>query len=177
MEYCNGGDLQTLVNRISDDQFLQLWKDVANGLLAMRYKQVAHRDLKPGNIFIHDGRLKIGDFGLATVLENGRMTTSVCGTLYYLAPEIIKQAPYDTRVDLWSAGITMYTVLIGEHPFMYIGGTMAQNPQQFVEKLRLFIQHTDTIMASVQSENIRIALKAVLHELPSDRRLLTPTWL
>lgn len=80
-----------------------------------------HRDIKLGNLFLDENmNLQIGDFGLAAVIENdGDRRKTVCGTPNYIAPEIL----FDTKnghsfeVDTWSAGIVMYTLIIGQPPF------------------------------------------------------------
>lgn len=85
---------------------------------------IAHRDLKPENILVVKSKkgvkeIRVTDFGLSRVFEiSDRMMTN-CGTLAYVAPEVInsQQQGYDKEVDLWSAGVIMYELLSGTLPF------------------------------------------------------------
>jgi serine/threonine protein kinase len=89
-------------------------------LAFLRKRLVIHRDLKLGNLFLdHRMRLKVGDFGLAALLTqpNERRKT-VCGTPNYIAPEILQgKQGHSFEVDVWSAGVVLYTMLVGRSPF------------------------------------------------------------
>ena len=79
-----------------------------------------YRDLKPENILIGaDGHIKITDFGLCKILSNVDKTYTICGTVQYLAPEIIAGEGYNNSVDWWSLGCIMYEMLVGKFPFKY----------------------------------------------------------
>lgn len=83
-------------------------------------KKVIHRDLKLGNLFLtknHD--LKLGDFGLSTYIIGNQKKRTFCGTPNYLAPEIILsgEVGHSFEVDIWSFGIILYTLLVGNPPF------------------------------------------------------------
>lgn len=83
---------------------------------------IIHRDLKPENILIEkresDGyfRIKIIDFGTATMFEEGKMEKKVIGSSYYIAPEVLAKN-YTNKCDLWSCGVIMYILLSGGPPF------------------------------------------------------------
>ncbi|KAL4427052.1 hypothetical protein ABPG74_001007 [Tetrahymena malaccensis] len=90
-------------------------------LLALEYlhnQDIIYRDLKPENILLdQDGYVKITDFGLAKVLEKGKLTYSLVGTPDYLSPEIINQKGHSRTADYWAFGILIYEMVIGIPPF------------------------------------------------------------
>ena len=99
-------------------------RDVCRTLLdAVSYchaQKVVHRDLKPENLLLKDSvglDLKLADFGFAKRVPQPRSLTTRCGTPAYTAPEIIQYQPYDERVDNWSLGVIVYTLLGGYPPF------------------------------------------------------------
>uniref|UniRef100_A0AC34FGV9 Doublecortin-like and CAM kinase-like protein n=1 Tax=Panagrolaimus sp. ES5 TaxID=591445 RepID=A0AC34FGV9_9BILA len=97
---------------------------LASALNYIHFKQIVHRDVKPENLLVYvdpnNGlpALKLADFGLASVLEGENLLYDVCGTPTYVAPEILAEFGYNTKVDIWSAGIIIYVLLCGFPPFM-----------------------------------------------------------
>lgn len=87
----------------------------------MHEHNVIHRDLKLGNMMLDaDMNVKIGDFGLAAELAyDGERKRTICGTPNYIAPEILEgsRAGHSFEVDIWSLGVILYTLLVGEPPF------------------------------------------------------------
>lgn len=89
---------------------------LAGALKFVHDHQVMHRDIKPENLLLDgDDNLKIADFGWSTVAKRKRKT--FCGTLDYLAPEMLVEDSYDKSVDIWALGVLMYECLIGTPPF------------------------------------------------------------
>ncbi|XP_073779251.1 phosphorylase kinase, gamma 1a (muscle) isoform X1 [Danio rerio] len=89
-------------------------------------QNIVHRDLKPENILLDDNmNIKLTDFGFAVQIAPGQKLNEVCGTPGYLAPEIIEcsmdphHQGYGAAVDLWSAGVIMFTLLAGSPPFWH----------------------------------------------------------
>jgi len=97
---------------------------IAQMAAALKYlhkKHVMHRDIKPENILVGiHGEIKISDFGWSVHAPNNRRQT-MCGTLDYLPPEMLKPGSqdnyYNEKVDLWSLGVLTYEFLVGEAPF------------------------------------------------------------
>jgi polo-like kinase 1 len=79
--------------------------------------KIIHRDLKPANLLLGQNmELKIGDFGLATKILEGKIK-GIAGTISYCAPEVLKNEDYSFEADIWSLGIIMYNLLTHEYPF------------------------------------------------------------
>ena len=72
-------------------------------------KIILHRDLKPGNVFLtRELDAKLGDFGCSRIMDLARLATTMAGTVYYMAPEVISGEKYDEKCDIWSLGCLMY---------------------------------------------------------------------
>ena len=122
MEYCPGGDLYTVL-----DKHLRLSLPVvtfyaASLILALQHLHtsgVVYRDLKPENIIVDGkGYIRLADFGLAKDdFRKGQVTRSICGSVEYMAPEVITGQDYGHAVDLWSLGCVLYELLTGFSPF------------------------------------------------------------
>lgn len=124
LEFAGKGELYKHLRR--ENRFPE-WKAsqyIAQMAAALRYlhkKHVMHRDIKPENILVGvQGEIKISDFGWSVHAPNNRRNT-MCGTLDYLPPEMIKPGSsdnfYSEKVDLWSLGVLTYEFLVGEAPF------------------------------------------------------------
>lgn len=92
---------------------------ILEGLKYLHDRNIIHRDLKLGNLFLNDELVvKIGDFGLATTIAfEGERKKTICGTPNYIAPEILNKKGHSFEVDIWSVGCVMYTLLAGKPPF------------------------------------------------------------
>lgn len=124
LEFAGQGELYKLLrkeSRFPEWKAAQYVAQMASALKYLHRKHVIHRDIKPENILvgIHD-EIKISDFGWSVHAPNRRRAT-LCGTLDYLPPEMIKSGSkdnsYDEKVDLWSLGVLTYEFLVGEAPF------------------------------------------------------------
>jgi hypothetical protein len=124
MERMPGTNLADLVERrgpLPPDEAISKILDVIDGLQAAHRLEVIHRDVKPSNCFLEaDGRVKIGDFGLAKALVKDAHLTrtgTFLGTLLFASPEQIRGEAIDPRTDVYSVAATLYFLLTGRAPF------------------------------------------------------------
>ena len=122
MEYLPGITLRDLLTEhkvLTTEQTLDIMEAVLGGLAAAHKSGIVHRDLKPENVLLaDDGRIKIGDFGLARAASANTATgAALLGTIAYLSPELVTRGIADTRSDIYAVGIMMYEMLVGEQPF------------------------------------------------------------
>jgi len=109
IEYVNGATLDTLP-RLPIPQLVQIFVQVAAGLVHMHRRQVCHADLKPNNILLsRTGEVKIIDFGLAWI--KGENKGRIQGTPEYMAPEQARQRIVNERTDVYNFGATMYRLV------------------------------------------------------------------
>ncbi|KAI4101471.1 MAG: hypothetical protein L6R37_004946 [Teloschistes peruensis] len=124
LEFAGKGELYKHLrreNRFPEWKAAQYIAQMAAALKYLHKKHVMHRDIKPENILVGiHGEIKISDFGWSVHAPNNRRNT-MCGTLDYLPPEMIKPGSqenyYNEKVDLWSLGVLTYEFLVGEAPF------------------------------------------------------------
>lgn len=122
MEYLPGITLRELLReqkRLSVAQTIAIMDATLSGLAAAHRAGIVHRDVKPENILLaEDGRIKIGDFGLArATTANTASGQMLLGTIAYLAPELVTRGTADARSDIYALGIMLYEMLAGEQPY------------------------------------------------------------
>ncbi len=113
-------DLLAERGRITSEQALDVLEAILAGLAAAHRAGIVHRDLKPENILLaHDGRIKIGDFGLArAATQNTATGKALLGTIAYLSPELVTRGLADARSDIYAVGIMLFEMLTGQQPFV-----------------------------------------------------------
>ncbi|MFF1385448.1 PASTA domain-containing protein [Arthrobacter sp. NPDC058288] len=121
MEYIKGHTLRDVINEkgaLSPRLALALIDPVVEGLGAAHAAGLIHRDIKPENVLIaDDGRIKVGDFGLARAVTTSTSTGALIGTVAYLSPELVLGRQADARSDIYSVGIMLYEMITGKQPF------------------------------------------------------------
>ncbi|KAJ3774871.1 Pkinase-domain-containing protein [Lentinula raphanica] len=126
MEFCPGGDLYAAIKKggMSPSEVECCFKQILCGVEYLHSQGVAHRDIKPENLFFDTkGHLKIGDYGASTVYRlpweaTIHMSTGLCGSEPYIAPEQFLGKPYDARlVDIWACGVVYYCLHFSELPW------------------------------------------------------------
>ncbi|XP_061350555.1 serine/threonine-protein kinase Aurora-3-like [Gastrolobium bilobum] len=119
LEYAHNGELYKELSKkghLTEKQAATYILSLTKALAYCHEKHVIHRDIKPENLLLdHEGRLKIADFGWSVQSSSKRHT--MCGTLDYLAPEMVENRAHDHAVDNWTLGILCYEFLYGSPPF------------------------------------------------------------
>ncbi|XP_047226266.1 serine/threonine-protein kinase Nek5-like isoform X5 [Girardinichthys multiradiatus] len=125
MEFCDGGDLLRKIKMqrgipFSEEQIVDWFIQICLGLKHIHDRKILHRDIKSQNIFLTNAgmKVKLGDFGIARILNNTLEMARTCvGTPYYLSPEICESRPYNNKTDIWSLGCVLYELCSLRHPF------------------------------------------------------------
>ena len=122
LEYAPNGQLfnklQNKANkRLKEKKAAQYIFQVLKALQYLHNKGILHRDIKQENLLLSNGKIKLSDFGWSTKISLNELRKTFCGTMEYLAPEIIKSEEYDFSVDIWSIGILCYELCCGISPF------------------------------------------------------------
>jgi serine/threonine protein kinase len=121
MEYVSGVTLRDALKEygpLPALRALEMLAQILSGLAAAHKAGILHRDLKPENVLLaDDGRVKLGDFGLARAISAHTSTGDLVGTIAYLSPELVTRGQADARSDVYAAGILLYELLTGRQPF------------------------------------------------------------
>ena len=125
-EYCEGGELFKLISQkkiLTEIQCAYIMYQVLSAIKYCHKMKIMHRDLKPENILIYKHNkekdffdVKICDFGTSQIFKKGEWQSQPCGSVYYVAPEVINKK-YNSKCDLWSCGVIMFMLLSNKAPF------------------------------------------------------------
>ncbi|KAI9219696.1 kinase-like domain-containing protein, partial [Blastocladiella britannica] len=122
LEHVEGGELFDYLvkrGRLDEREACTFFQQIILGLDYCHKHQICHRDLKPENLLLDSQRrIKLADFGMASLQQYGKMLETSCGSPHYASPEIIKGIRYDGAMsDIWSCGVILYALLSGNLPF------------------------------------------------------------
>ena len=121
MEYVSGITLRDALKEygpLPAVRALEMLAQILSGLAAAHRAGILHRDLKPDNVLLaDDGRVKLGDFGLARAITEHTNSGDLVGTIAYLSPELVTRGLADARSDVYAAGILLFELLTGKQPF------------------------------------------------------------
>ncbi|TSV54866.1 Serine/threonine-protein kinase Nek4 [Bagarius yarrelli] len=124
MGFCEGGDLYHRLKQqkgelLPERQVVEWFVQIAMALQYLHEKHILHRDLKTQNIFLTKTNIiKVGDLGIARVLENHNdMASTLIGTPYYMSPELFSNKPYNYKSDVWALGCCVYEMATLKHAF------------------------------------------------------------
>ena len=135
-----------------------------NAIYFLHLHSIIHRDLKPENLLINEKNIiKLCDFGWSVQLNNNKRTT-FCGTVEYMAPEIIKKQEYDESIDVWSLGVLLYELIHSYSPFFSkdldvkkIGNNITNNNLKFKEGLsQEYKDLVQSLLIKESNERIKI---------------------
>ena len=142
LEYVDGGHIDEYCDsrRLDVDARIRLFLDVLSAVAYAHANLIVHRDLKPSNVLVTEkGQVKLLDFGIAKLLEEGAGTRATqltreggaALTPYYAAPEQLTGQPITTATDVYALGVLLYLLLTGEHPL----GSGRQSPAELVQSI------------------------------------------
>ena len=123
MEYVEGGDLFDYISEnsyLSERKACYFFRQLISAMEYLSSLSIVHRDIKPENILLNSDhtQIKLIDFGLSNYNEKGELLQSSCGSPCYASPEMLSGKPYcGLETDIWSAGIVLYSMLVGGLPF------------------------------------------------------------
>eukprot|EP01012_Entosiphon_sulcatum_P031746 TRINITY_DN40452_c0_g1_i1.p1 TRINITY_DN40452_c0_g1~~TRINITY_DN40452_c0_g1_i1.p1 ORF type:complete len:505 (+),score=106.77 TRINITY_DN40452_c0_g1_i1:64-1578(+) len=145
LEYADGGDLHERIKRQQmagargagagvgfPENVVRNWfVQICLAMQHLHSRKILHRDLKTRNVFLMaNGQIKLGDFGLSTVLNNTMaLANTLCGTPYYFSPELCRNKPYNSKSDVWALGCIVYELCTLQHAFE------AKNMKMLMQKI------------------------------------------
>lgn len=137
MEYCDSENLAKILKRPMKEHYVKYYmKQIINGIKYLHDNNIIHCDIKPDNILLTNNKktIKICDFGFSKCVDlnlTQNETNNICGSPYYMAPEIFIDKKYDYNIDIWSLGVIFYEMIYGELPFL-----RCKDVTQLIQKLK-----------------------------------------
>ena len=120
LEYAPNHNLYQVIKKVKklkEEEAFNYFIQAANAIYFLHENNIIHRDIKPENLLLDEVRkIKLCDFGWSSEVEIKNRKT-FCGTCEYLAPEIIKEEPYDKSIDIWALGVLLFEMIYGRTPF------------------------------------------------------------
>ena len=155
--------------QLSEETVLRCAEDMCRALEICESNNIVHRDIKPQNIFVSDrGDFKLGDFGIAKVME-GTNAGTLAGTYRYMAPEVAKGEAYGKSADIYSLGLVLYWMLNERrHPFLPLPPAKLSKSQEDEARARRLRGEPIPAPLNGSEELKRIVLKACAYR-PEDR--------
>ncbi|KAK9470373.1 kinase-like domain-containing protein [Dipodascopsis tothii] len=126
LEYVPGGSVYALLTTYGEfeEPLIRTFvRQILSGLNYLHGRDIIHRDIKGANVLVDNkGKIKISDFGISKRMDAGLLSTkhhrpSLQGSVYWMAPEVVKQTSYTVKADIWSLGCLVVEMFTGKHPF------------------------------------------------------------
>ncbi|XP_066472141.1 serine/threonine-protein kinase Nek4 isoform X2 [Tiliqua scincoides] len=176
MGFCEGGDLYHKLKEqkgklLPENQVVEWFVQIAMALQYLHERHILHRDLKTQNVFLtRSNIIKVGDLGIARVLENqSDMASTLIGTPYYMSPELFSNKPYNYKSDVWALGCCAYEMATLKHAFnakdmnslvyRIIEGKLPPMPKDYSIQLKELIQ---TMLSKKPEE--RPSIRSILRQ-------------
>ncbi|KAG7472481.1 hypothetical protein MATL_G00109350 [Megalops atlanticus] len=167
MGFCEGGDLYHRLRQqkgelLLERQVVEWFVQIAMALQYLHEKHILHRDLKTQNIFLTKTNIiKVGDLGIARVLENQNdMASTLIGTPYYMSPELFSNKPYNYKSDVWALGCCVYEMATLKHAF---------NAKDMNSLVYRIVEGKPPQMPSKYNPQLGELIKSMLSKKPEDR--------
>jgi len=170
-ELVRGGELlQHIKGRstLSEVEAYDLFIPVIRAIKYLHTMGIMHRDFKPENILCEPGfkKVKVADFGLGKLVKDGTVLARKCGTLVYVAPEVLSDSGYTKPADMWSIGVIMFLVLRGKLPFQ------GENDTEIIDSIENDAAEFGDKSWRKRSSELRDFVQRLLRKRPEAR--LTP---
>ncbi|KAM8895113.1 ribosomal protein S6 kinase alpha-2-like isoform 3-T3 [Spinachia spinachia] len=164
LDFLRGGDLFTRLSKevmFTEDDVKFYLAELALALDHLHSLGIIYRDLKPENILLdEEGNIKITDFGLSKeAIDNDKRAYSFCGTIEYMAPEVVNRRGHTQSADWWSFGVLMFEMLTGSLPFQ---GKDRKETMALILKAKLG-------MPQFLSTEVQSLLRALFKRNPANR--------
>ncbi|XP_050089110.1 inhibitor of nuclear factor kappa-B kinase subunit beta [Anopheles aquasalis] len=154
MEYCEGGDLRRVLNRVQncsglrEQEVREVLRSLRNAISYLHSLKITHRDIKPENLVLkqQNDRIvyKLTDLGYAKALDKQSLQASLVGTVEYIAPDLIYCDRYNNSVDYWSMGVIAFEIVTGVRPFI---------PHSPITKWMLHVQQKKSADIAITEDN------------------------
>lgn len=186
-EFADGGSLMDWLKKSegkapSHEKALEMMTGILSGIEHLHSRSVVHRDLKPDNILLQGNTPRITDFGISRIVSANSMSAVAMGSPFYMSPESFEGGK-SSQTDIWSAGVILYEMFTGEHPYRsdsiygLVSAIRQQEPKQLPptipSELRYIVEtalQKDLKWRYANAREMRIAIEQQVYNLKSRRR-------